>query len=125
MSQRTSVTAQEVHELVLCDGRYEVEAPLGVGGMGAVYRVRDQKTGQRLALKKLSIKDERHARFLISQFEREYHTLRQLAHPCIVEAYEYGLDGHNPYYTMELLQGTDLRAAGQLSWIAARARTRD
>ncbi len=46
---------------------------------------------------------------LRSMFEREYHTLVALRHPRIIEAYEYGVDAGRPYYTMELLDGQDLR----------------
>src|SRR5262245_62884142 len=94
-------------------GRYVVEATLGRGGMGTVYRVRDDKIGRSLALKKLTAPlDGGKAAFLVSQFEREYHTLRQLAHPCVVEAYDYGVEGVDAYYTMELLDGRDLRDSG-------------
>ena len=101
-------------EPVMIAGRYAVEATLGCGGMGAVYRVRDDRTARRLALKKLTLqaKHLEATPFLVSQFEREYHTLCQLAHPCIVEAYEYGMDGSDVYYTMELLEGTDLCDSG-------------
>ena len=45
--------------------------------------------------------------------EREYHTLAQLAHPRIIEVYDYGVDEHGPYYTMELLDGADLDKRGR------------
>lgn len=110
----------------LLGGRYEVEATLGQGGMGTVYRVRDHKSGAILALKKLTCpEDMSKASFLVSQFEREFHTLRQLAHPCVVEAYDYGVEGDDFFYTMELLDGADLRDAGALPWRQACALLRD
>ena len=45
----------------LIAGRYEVEATLGKGGMGAVYRVRDRRGGERMALKEMLSPDERFA----------------------------------------------------------------
>ena len=48
---------------------------------------------------------------MVALFEREYHTLAQLAHPRIIEVYDYGIDDAGPYYTMELLDGGDLRDA--------------
>ena len=40
-------------------------------------------------------------------FEREYHTLASLNHPCIVTAFDYATDAEGPFYTMELLVGSD------------------
>jgi tetratricopeptide (TPR) repeat protein len=90
----------------LIGGLYAIEAELGRGGMGAVYRVRDSRTGQRLALKRLHQKAGSTPALL---FEREYFTLAELAHPRIIEVYDYGVDTVGAYYTMELLDGTDLR----------------
>jgi tetratricopeptide (TPR) repeat protein len=97
-------------------GRYQVEEVLGRGGMGAVYRVRDQRNGQDCALKRGWASDRRKAQRRGVLLEREYHTLTQLAHPRIIEVYEYGIDDNGPYYTMELLQGSDLDKGGQLPW---------
>jgi tRNA A-37 threonylcarbamoyl transferase component Bud32 len=86
--------------------RYRVESALAQGGMGEVLAVFDTQTKRRVALKRmLNAKDTR----LRSMFEREYHTLVALRHPRIIEAYEYGVDDGQPYYTMELLDGQDLR----------------
>ena len=57
--------------------------------------------------------------------EREYHTLAQLAHPRIIEVYDYGVDERGPYYTMELLDGADLERARPLPWREACALLRD
>src|SRR6478672_9402486 len=88
--------------------RFLIESTLGVGGMGAVFRVRDERTGRTLALKCLrALKAD--AELANSQFEHEYHALCQLSHPHIVEVYDYGVHEGCPYYTMELLEGGDLR----------------
>jgi tetratricopeptide (TPR) repeat protein/tRNA A-37 threonylcarbamoyl transferase component Bud32 len=97
-------------------GRYVVEDALGRGGMAAVYRVRDAKTGQRLALKRAWARDPVRARKRRALLEREFHTLAQLRHPRIIEVYDFGVDDDGPYYTMELLDGADLDKAGQLPW---------
>src|SRR5687767_14253350 len=89
-------------------GRFRVEAPLGHGGAGAVYRVYDERDERMLALKQLRRGDAEHAAVLAMQFEREYHTLAQLAHPRIIEVYDYGVDQGTAFYTMELLDGEDL-----------------
>jgi len=102
--------------------RYRLEAALGTGGMGAVYRVRDERTGRRVALKQLRLPSA----ILLSQFEREYRTLSQLAHPSIIAVYDYGVDQSGfPFYTMELLDGLDLFEAEPPSWRTACALLRD
>lgn len=95
--------------------RYELLDLLGRGGMGAVYRARDRATGDLVALKRLSNPGAPGgpAREL---FEREYHTLDQLAHPRVVRAFDYGIDGDTPFYTMELLDGGDVRTAAPIAW---------
>ncbi|HKP58117.1 MAG TPA: protein kinase [Polyangiales bacterium] len=97
-------------------GRFHVEEVLGRGGMGTVFRVRDERSGKKLALKRGWVRDQRRSPARGDLLEREYHTLIQLAHPRIIEVYEYGIDEHGPYYTMELLEGEDLHAAGPLAW---------
>jgi len=52
-------------------------------------------------------------------------SLSQLAHPRIIEVYDYGLERRSPYYTMELLDGEDLRERGKLPWREACALLRD
>lgn len=103
-------------------GRYEVEAELGAGGMGIVSRVRDASTGRTLALKQLRTNTGRTEEAL---FQREYHTLVLLKHPRIIEVYDYGIHGGAPYYTMELLDGTDLQALSPLSYREACRHLRD
>jgi serine/threonine-protein kinase len=97
-------------------GRFWVEEVLGRGGMGAVYRVQDGRSGKKLALKRGYARDPRKADKRKALLEREYHTLAQLAHPSIIEVYDYGVDESGPYYTMELLDGADLDKRGRLPW---------
>jgi len=89
--------------------RYRRLSRLGGGGMAEVFAVLDQQTGRRVALKRpqapRSAEQKERAHEL---FTREYHTLAQLAHPRIVEVYDFGIDDIGPYYTMELLDGGDL-----------------
>jgi hypothetical protein len=78
---------------------------LGKGGMAAVWSVRDEVTGHNLALKRLA---KGAAAGHVALFEREYHTLATLNHPSIVKAYDYAADADGPFYTMELLVGSDV-----------------
>jgi len=83
--------------------------------MAIVYRVIDESTGRALALKRLSVVDDGRKGYG-ALFEREFHTLAQLSHPSVIEVYDYGLDGGVPYYTMELLDGGDLRERSPIPW---------
>ena len=90
---------------------------LGRGGAGEVYRVRDKASGDAVALKRLAVAETHPRRVdLALQFEREYHTLTQLAHPNIVAVHDYGVADGTPYYTMELLDGSDVRELAPLPW---------
>lgn len=100
----------------LISGRYRILSELGRGGMGVVYRVRDEATGRTLALKKQAGSDAR----LMRLFEREYHTLASLKHPRMIEVHEFGIDRHGQrFYTMELLAGGDLLELAPLPYVAA------
>jgi hypothetical protein len=83
--------------------------------MGVVHRVFDAYVQREVAQKHLVVREERHRARLTALFENEFDTLAQLAHPGIVEAYEYGVDAQGPYYTMELLAGGDLQRVEPLS----------
>ncbi|MFI5306097.1 MAG: protein kinase [Polyangiales bacterium] len=106
-------------------GRYSVEHALGKGGMGTVYAVRDTSTGRSLALKYLQREAALENGPAAALFQREYHTLAHLRHPRVIRVHDYGVDGGRPYYTMELLDGSDLRELAPLPWVRACRLLRD
>ena len=106
----------------LIAGRYRIEAAIGKGGVAQVFRVADASQGRRLALKRLR-SDASSA--LQALFETEYQTLASLRHPHTVEVYEYGRDQDGAFYTMELLEGGDLRARAPMPWREACSALRD
>ncbi|MEM6291840.1 MAG: protein kinase [Myxococcota bacterium] len=106
----------------LIGSRYRVLDTLGQGGMGAVVRVEDLTTGDIVALKTMS--RDHDGRGLL-RFRREFHSLARLAHPRIVDAYDFGVDDSGPFYTMELLEGSDLKDMGRVSWQRACSILRD
>ncbi|MDB4976570.1 MAG: serine/threonine protein kinase, partial [Myxococcaceae bacterium] len=107
---------------MLIAGRYRVEAALGKGGAAQVYRVRDLVSHAELALKRLK---PGASQKLTRLFEREYQTLASLNHPGTVEVFDYGRDEEGPFYTMELLQGEDLKARSPMPWREACGYLRD
>lgn len=93
--------------------RYVVKEELAAGGMGVVYRVHDRTSGEARALKRIQPEVARDP-FHVAAFEREYQVLAGLDHPRIIRVYDYGVDEVGPYYTMELLEGDDMRRASPL-----------
>jgi hypothetical protein len=107
---------------VVVGGRYRLDTQLGVGGTAVVHRAFDLSNGQLVALKRLHAGRRED---IVRHFEREYLTLRNLEHPRIVAAYDYGIDDEGPFYTMELLDGGDLHKLAPLDWKRACALARD
>ncbi len=108
-------------QALIC-GRYRIESTLGKGGVGEVYRVTDISLGNQLALKRLSATSSDAVQAL---FEREYQTLASLKHPHTVAVHEYGRDEDGSFYTMELLEGGDLRERAPMPWREACSVLRD
>lgn len=98
----------------LIAGRYRVESELGRGGMAVAYAVHDLAEDRPLALKRLLVGDAAAPTELAPFFEREYHALKQLSHPRVVQVHAFGRDGELPYYTMEWLGGGDLHTLAPL-----------
>jgi len=88
--------------------RFRIEQRIGEGGMGAVFRATDLKTGQAVALKTLlpqAAKDPA----LRRRFEREAKILQKVEHPNFVRFLEYGSGSSDPaYVVMEFLDGAAL-----------------
>src|SRR5262245_58504885 len=107
-------------------GRYTNLELLGRGGMASVYRARDGVHGHNVALKALRIEaSTRHREERIAQFHREYRTLAEIAHPRVIQVFDFGVDAEGSYYTMELLDGADLSVRAPLPWREACSLLRD
>jgi hypothetical protein len=83
--------------------------------MGLVYRVVERATNEVRALKRMAAQAANEPA-LVEAFEREYQVLAGLDHPRIIRVFEYGVDDEGPYYTMELLDGRDMRKAAPLPY---------
>jgi Tol biopolymer transport system component len=88
-------------------GPYEILAPLGVGGMGEVYRAHDSRLGRDVAIKVLS-PHLAAAPEVRARFEREARTISQLNHPHICTLHDIGHQDGVDYLVMELLEGDTL-----------------
>ena len=90
-------------------GRYQIEAILGQGGSGTVYRAWDRVLGELIAIKVLR-PDRARERSWIMRLAREVKVARAIRHPNVCRVYELGhADGHW-FVTMELGTGGTLRA---------------
>jgi len=89
-------------------GPYEIVSPIGAGGMGEVYRVRDTRLGRDVALKVLpeSFANESER---LHRFEQEARAVAALNHPNILAVFDIGQLNGSPYLISELLEGESLR----------------
>src|SRR5215467_2831330 len=86
--------------------RFLVEARIATGGMSAIFRAIDQRTGRPVALKLLQSHGSAEA---IQRFARETQILAELHHPHIVSYVAHGVDETTqPYLAMEWLEGEPL-----------------
>ena len=91
--------------------QYHVEALIGRGGMGAVYRGKQVQLNRSIAIKVLPAELSANAEFM-TRFQREAQTLASLSHNGIVTIFDFGTttEGHL-YFVMEYIDGTDLAHA--------------
>ena len=90
-------------------GPYEIQSPLGAGGMGEVYRARDARLGRDVAVKILPASltqdpDRLH------RFEQEARAVAALNHPNILAVFDIGQHDGSPFLVSELLEGEGLHA---------------
>ena len=92
-------------------GRYRLEARIGRGGMGVVWRATDQLLGRRVAVKELSYDEtlsEADARRRRDRTLREASAVAQLRHPHIIVVHDVVEHDERPYIVMELIDGGSL-----------------
>ncbi len=88
--------------------RYQIQDPIGRGGMATIYRGRDLRTDRVVAIKVLREIYSIDPKF-VARFQREAKVASALHHPNIVQVYDYGQTDGKYYIVMELVEGTDLR----------------
>lgn len=94
-------------------GRYQIEEPIGIGGMSVVYRGRDLRfkdVVRYCAVKEMiqSAPDSRTRMLNLKNFEREASLLATLRHPAIPKVYDFFEEQGRVYVVMELIEGKDL-----------------
>jgi predicted Ser/Thr protein kinase len=88
--------------------RYHIEARIGVGGMGSVYRGRDKHLGRNVAIKVL-LKDLRKDPEQIKRFFNEAKVVAKLRHPNTIQVFDFGESDDGSYYiAMEFMSGEQL-----------------
>jgi serine/threonine protein kinase len=86
-------------------GKYEIQADLGQGGFGRVFRAFDPTVGRPVAIKVLTTE----GKDLLNRFRNEATAAGNLRHKNIVTIYEFGEHSGRPFLVMELLEGEDLQ----------------
>lgn len=86
---------------------YNIEAMVGSGGMGVVYRARHLKLNRTVAIKMLLAGGYAGPRE-VERFKREAEAVAALRHPNIVQVFDAGEHSGFPYFTMELIEGRSL-----------------
>jgi serine/threonine protein kinase len=89
-------------------GRYEIQRPLGKGGMGVVYLAHDRELDETVAVKVLR-PDVAGAPGMASRFRSEIKLARRVTHRNVCRIHDYGRDGPLTYIVMEYVDGRELR----------------
>jgi predicted ATPase/tRNA A-37 threonylcarbamoyl transferase component Bud32/Tfp pilus assembly protein PilF len=106
----TSPPAGDLVIGAVVDGKYRVDALLGSGGMGAVYRATHVQLERAVALKVVRA-DRLADATAVERFRREAVAVARLSHPRIVTVHDYGIEPDSgAYLVLELLDGRSLRA---------------
>jgi len=89
--------------------RYEIVEELGRGGMGEVYRVKDKKLDEEIAIKVLNpiVAADKG---VIERFKNELKLARKIAHRNVCKMYDLNEEQETPYITMEYVKGEDLKS---------------
>ncbi len=108
-SEAPTITYDELAPGVSILGRFRLVADLGEGGMGKVFRARDERLEEDVVIKvmKESLTGDPKT---LEHFKREIRLARKISHPAVVRIFDFFEVGKLKLVTMEFLQGTDLAA---------------
>ncbi|KUN84454.1 serine/threonine-protein kinase [Streptomyces griseoruber] len=111
----------------LIAGRYRLLAKLGHGGMGTVWRAKDEVVDREVAVKEPRIPDHLPERERANAFERmrrEARAAARLDHPAVVNVHDVAVVDGQPWIVMELVHGRSLGSALQEGTLGAREAAR-
>lgn len=91
-------------------GRYKITSLLGQGGMGAVYKARDDTLKRDVAIKVMSPQFARMTSFQ-ERFLQEARTVARISHPGVVQVYDFGQEEGQLFIVMEFIPGKNLSQA--------------
>src|SRR5215471_15468701 len=99
----------ELHEVATLRtvGNYDLLSKIADGGMGSVYKARNNITNEIVAIKIVPAMMANN-QVLLKRFEQEFKAASTLDHPNIVRALDFGYDGQSPYLVMEYVEGETL-----------------
>ncbi len=103
---RTSISTGDILQT-----RYRLDAVIGRGGMGVVYRATDLQLMREVAVKVISENSSSDAR---ERLLREARAAAALNHPNIISVYDVGEEEGTPFFVMELVHGASLSSQKQL-----------
>ncbi|MFF0032184.1 protein kinase [Streptomyces avermitilis] len=107
----------------LIAGRYRLLAKLGHGGMGTVWRAKDETVDREVAVKEPRVPDhlpERERANVFERMRREARAAARLDHPAVVNVHDVAVVDGRPWIVMELVQGRSLGAALQEGTLGVR-----
>ncbi|CAM5696732.1 serine/threonine-protein kinase [Streptomyces aurantiogriseus] len=111
----------------LIAGRYRLLAKLGHGGMGTVWRAKDEMVDREVAVKEPRIPDHLPERERANAFERmrrEARAAARLDHPAVVNVHDVAVVDGQPWIVMELVHGRSLGSALQEGTLSVREAAR-
>jgi predicted Ser/Thr protein kinase len=89
-------------------GRYEVQSPLGKGGMGMVYKAFDRELEETVAIKVLRAEFANTGE-MAKRFRHEVKQARKVSHRNVCRIHDYGDDSGVRFISMEYVEGTDIK----------------
>ncbi|MFC8240897.1 serine/threonine-protein kinase [Streptomyces chartreusis] len=120
---QTSAPAPDPGTGRLIAGRYRLLAKLGHGGMGTVWRAKDETVDREVAVKEPRVPDhlpERERANAYERMRREARAAARLDHPAVVNVHDVAVVDDRPWIVMELVQGRSMGDALQEGTLGAR-----